>query len=133
MADRAFIVLDAPDKRDEARRAIGVAPKGHVVTIRAPSRSLDQSAKFHAICHDLAKSGLCWGDRPRDADEWKFLLVSAHAVATKEPGELLLGLENERVMLRESTAAMSVARMSSLLEYALAWSAQHLAEGVIAR
>lgn len=125
MSNRTFIVLDSPDRREQARAAIGMAPKGHTVTIRPANRSLDQSAKFHAICHDLAKSGFCWAGRPRDADEWKFLLVSAHAVATKEPGELLLGLEGERVMLRESTAAMSVARMSSLLEYVTAWVAQH--------
>lgn len=114
-----------PVQRSDATAALARAPDGYVCEVRPPRRNNDQSAKFHAICHDLAKSNLEWSGKRRDADEWKFLLVSAHAVATKEPGELLLGLENERVMLRESTAAMSVGRMSSLLEYAIAWATSH--------
>jgi hypothetical protein len=128
LTDAVIIRLDGPDDRDRSCDMVRIAPKGHVVTIRPAKRSLDQSAKFHAICADLAKSELEWppdghGKR-RAADEWKFLLVSAHAVATKVPGELMLGLEGERVMLRPSTAAMSVAEMTSLIEYCLAFAAQ---------
>lgn len=125
MSDRQTIPLIDHAARSRAVAAINAAPMGHVAVIRPPSRSLDQSARFHAMCHALAKSPLEWAGKRRDADEWKFLLVSAHGVATKEPGELLLGLEQERVMLRESTAAMSVARMSSLIDYAAAFCASH--------
>ncbi len=125
MTDAVIIRLDGPDERDRACDMVRIAPRGHVVTIKAAKRSLDQSAKFHAICADLAKAGSQWADKPRSADEWKFLLVSAHAVATKVPGELMLGLEGERVMLRPSTAAMSVAEMTSLIDYCHAFAAQH--------
>lgn len=123
MTDFRRVLLDGDD-RDRACDMVRIAPKGHVVHIRPAKRSLDQSAKFHAICGDMAKAGFDWGGKKRDADEIKFLLVSAHAVATKRPGELMLGLEGERVMLRPSTAAMSVAEMSSLLEYSIAFCAQ---------
>lgn len=124
MLDRqTFHLLNTPTCR-EAQDAIMRAPNGYVCEIRPPRRKDDQSAKFHAICNDLAKAKVEWAGKPRDAADWKFLLISAHAVATNDPGELLLGLEGERVMLRESSAAMSVARMSSLLEYTIAWAAQ---------
>lgn len=128
MTEQATFRLLCPKDRALARRAVEGAPEGYVCVVRPPKRSLDQSAKFHAICADFAKSGFVWPQpgiaKHRTADEWKFLLVSAHAVATKVPGELMLGLEGERVMLRPSTAAMSVAEMTSLIEYCLAFAAQ---------
>ncbi len=118
-------VLHTGYAKGQAMRAVNTAPDGYVCVVRPPKRSLDQSAKFHAICQDLAKSEAMWDSERQDADAWKFLLVSGHAVATKVPGKLMLGLEGERVMLRPSTAAMSVAEMTSLIEYCLAWCAQH--------
>lgn len=49
------------------------------------------------------------------------LLVSGHAIATKEGAEVVAGIEGEIVPIRESTARMSVGRASSLIEYALAF------------
>ena len=124
MTDQATFRLLSPRDRALARRAVEGSPEGYVCIVRPPKRSLDASAKFHAICGDMAKAGFEWAGKKREADEIKFLLVSGHAVATKVPGELMLGVEGERVMLRPSTAAMSVAEMSSLLEYSLAFCAQ---------
>lgn len=95
------------------------------VTAQESTRSLDQNAKFHAICSDLAASGLDWAGKRRDAAEWKVLLVSGHATATREGSEVVQGLEGELVNLRESTALMSVRRSSSLIEYALAFCAMN--------
>ena len=61
--------------------------------------------------------------KPRSAAQWKVLLVSGHAVATKNEAEIVPGLEGEFVNLRESTALMSVKRSSSLIEYATAYLA----------
>ncbi len=93
--------------------------------ISKPSRSLDQNARFHALCSDLERSGFAWAGKPRSAEAWKVLLVSGHAVATKQPQDVTLGLENELVNLRESTASMTVARSSSLIEYAQAFCAMN--------
>ena len=99
---------------------------GHrmVVEVRPETRSLDQNAKFHALCTDFEKSQVQWAGKPRTAAQWKVLLVSGHAVATKEGAEIVPGLEGEFVNIRESTANMSKARGSSLIEYTLAFGAQ---------
>ncbi len=115
---------------DMARRGVGdfarIVPEGTVVTFTEPTRSGGQSAKFHAICGDLARAGVLWMGKPRTAAQWKVLLVSGHAVATKEGAELVHGLEGELVNLRESTATMTKRRSSSLIEYAQAFAAQHM-------
>lgn len=108
-----------------AINAIAGAEDGMVVTLRKPKRSLDQNAKFHALCDDIARSRIEWYGRSRTAEEWKVLLVSAHSAATGKGCEMVQGLEGELVQVRESTAAMTVARSSSLIEYTVAWATQH--------
>ena len=93
-----------------------------VVEVKPMTRSLDQNAKFHAICSDVAKQAKYAG-RKLSLEQWKVLFVSGHAIATKEGAEMVPGLEGEFVNLRESTANMPVARMASLIEYVQAWCA----------
>lgn len=118
---RTFILAHAEARR-RALAYIAEAPQGYVVTVSEPTRSSDQNAKFHAICADLA--GQEWAGKPRDATAWKVLLVSGHAVATKQGAEMVPGLEGEFVNIRESTALMSKSRGSSLIEYAMAFAAE---------
>lgn len=96
---------------------------GDVIEARSPTRNLEQNAKFHAICSDIARETLYAG-RKLDVHQWKVLLISGHAVATKEGAEIVPGLEGEFVNIRESSAAMSKKRAASLIEYALAYCAQ---------
>lgn len=98
---------------------------GHRITLSVEEerRSLPQNAKFHALCRDLELARVEWAGKPRCADEWKLLLISGHTVATKAQSEVVPGLEREFVILRESTAHMDKARMSSLIEYAEAFVA----------
>lgn len=114
---------------DTARRLAAahcqIAADGIVVTFQEPIRTLEQNAKFHAMCSDIVKSGLNWAGKPRTAAQWKVLLVSGHAIATKEGAEIVPGLESEYVNLRESTALMSKKRGASLIEYSLAFGSQH--------
>ena len=100
---------------------------GHRLTVgfETEKRTLDQNAKFHAVCADVEKSGFVYLGKPRSAQQWKVLFVSGHAVATGEPVEMVPGLEGEYVNLRESTAAMLKERKSSLIEYTLAWCAMN--------
>ena len=97
---------------------------GHVlkITIGDITRTLEQNAKFHSICDDIAKAGFVWHGKKRNAEQVKVLLVSGHAMATGEGVEVVAGLEGEFINLRESTALMSVKRSSSLIEYATAWA-----------
>ena len=91
------------------------------VSVHEETRTLPQNAKFHGIATDLAKSPLEWAGKRRQAPQWKVLLVSGHAVATKSESEIVPGLEGEFVNLRESTALMSISRGSSLIEYSTAF------------
>lgn len=111
------------DNAIKAIRALSIPPESKplVVEIKPLTRTLDQNAKFHAICSDIARQAEYIGRR-LDASQWKVLLVSGHAVVTKIGADMVPGLEGEYVNLRESTAQMPVARMASLIEYATAYA-----------
>jgi hypothetical protein len=105
-------------------KAMLIAQHDLVADFRPATRSSEQNALFHALCGDIAASGIEWFGRTRTPDEWKVLLVSGHAIATGGRADMVPGLEGEPVNLRESTARMSVARKTSLIEYTLAFGAQ---------
>ena len=115
------LILDDGPVRDRALDAVREAAAGLVVQIKEPTRNQEQNAKFHALCSAIAKSGYPWAGKPRSAAAWKVLLVSGHAVATKETAEVVPGLEGEFINIRESTALMSKTRASSLIEYSVAF------------
>ena len=115
-------VLAHDTARQRAIEAIQGAPEGYVVTILEPTRKEAQSSKFHAICTDIAKSGLEFAGKRRDKDTWKLLLISAHAHVTRQGAEVVAGLEGEWLNIRESSASMGVKRMASLIEYSEAYA-----------
>lgn len=125
MTDKRSFVLAHPEARRRAMAAVADAPDGYRVEIREPKRTDGQNDRFHAICTDIAKSGLMFAGKRRSAAQWKVLLVSGHATATAEGSEMLPGIEGEFVNLRESTALMSIKRGSSLIEYATAYAVSH--------
>ncbi len=91
-----------------------------VIEIRDLKRNEDQNAKFHAMCGDVATQARYMG-RKLTLLQWKHLFISAHAVATGVPADMVPGLEGEFVNIRESSADMGVRRMASLIEYVMAW------------
>jgi hypothetical protein len=121
MTDRQSFRLVNDRVRANASKAVAEAPSGFVVTIAPQKRSNDQNDHFHAICTDLANSPHQWFGKRRNKEEWKALLVSAHAKATNDDGEVIPGLEGELVAIRESTARMGVRRAASLITYSLAY------------
>ena len=107
--------------RANALNAVKSAPDKFIIDIRKPTRKLTQNAKFHARVADLSRQ-VQWGDNWLKPEQWKVLLISGHAVATKQEADVLPGLEGEYVNIRESSAQMSVKRMASLIEYTTAWA-----------
>ncbi|EET5596545.1 recombination protein NinB [Escherichia coli] len=99
--------------------------KDKPVTIRITDykRNLDQNAKFHAMVADISRQ-VQWYGRWLKPEQWKVLLISGHAVATKQEADVLPGLEGEYVNIRESSAQMSVKRMASLIEYTTSWAVE---------
>ncbi len=122
--DKRYFVLAHETARNRAAIALKEAPEGYQVTIEPQKRSGAQNRIFHALCGDIARSGVQWAGKVRNAEEWKVLLISGHAVATKEAGEVVPGLEGEFVSIRESSARMTKARANSLIEYTLAFCAK---------
>jgi hypothetical protein len=121
---RHFVFSHAQARQRACDYAEHEAPEGCEVIFQKPRRNSEQNAKFHALCRDLAKSDRQWAGKRRSLEEWKVLLISGHSVATKQGAEMVLGLEGEFLNIRESTARMSKARMSSLIEYAQAFVAE---------
>ncbi|TWG90365.1 NinB protein [Mesorhizobium sp. J18] len=121
MGSRKTFVLINDRVRNNALEAVRYAAEGYVVTIAQPTRSSEQNAKLHALLSDLARSDLKWAGKRRSMEEWKALIISGHAVATKQGGEVVPGLEGEFVAIRESSASMSVSRAASLIEYLTAF------------
>jgi NinB protein len=123
--EKRIFFLNHSTARNAAMHTIAHSPEGWKVTIEPPKRSGEQNSLFHALCGDIARSGMTWLGKPRTGKEWKVLLVSGHAVATKEEAEIVPGLEGEFVNIRESTASMGKKRGSSLIEYTLAFCAEN--------
>lgn len=116
------LVITGDASRAAAIYAIIAANIGQVVTIKDGDRTADQSAKFHAICGDVARQAK-WGGKKLTPEQWKVLFVSGHSVATGQGADVVMGLEGEWANLRESTAQMSKSRMASLIEYCQSWCA----------
>lgn len=125
MTIKATYELSSKMARIAASKHCMVAPDGTVVNFEDGKASNGQKARFHSICRDFEKAEHPFAGKPRTAEQWKILLISAHATATREEAEVVEGLEGELVNLRESTARMSRQRSASLISYAMAYAAEH--------
>lgn len=122
---KTFFLINPQIQLNAAKFVQGLpTDAGHplMVVIQEPTRNSEQNALLHGMLGELAIKAT-WGGEKRSADAWKVLMVSAHAIAEGQPCELVKGLEGELVNIRESTAKMSVKRLSSLIEYIQAWAA----------
>lgn len=118
------LIITGEVSRKAICRHVLAAPLGEAVTIAPETRSQQQNRLLHPLLTDIAKQAK-WMGKPRSMLQWKVIMVSAHAIATGEPNELVIGIEGEVVNLRESTAAMSKKRFASLVDYVLAWGAMN--------
>lgn len=91
-----------------------------------PRRSLDQNARFHAICADMAAQ-FPWAGQAIDTEGWKRLLVDAWArVEGKGQGRVVPSIDGQSVVnLGIQTRKMSVADMTDLMAFAEAWATEH--------
>lgn len=128
MSKRIYRLVHAEARRRAAADCMAAEDKW-IVTISEPTRNGEQNARFHAMCSDVAKQSVFMGTK-RTALQWKVLFISGHAIATGIGADMVPGLEGEYVNLRESSASMSIKRMSSLIEYTLAWC---VSNGVVLR
>lgn len=97
---------------------------GTVIKTGPKTRSLEQNAKLHAMFGELAAQAKYMG-RTLTAHQWKTLMISGHSIAIGIGVDMMPGIEGEFINVRESSAQMSVARMTSLIEYVHAWGAEN--------
>ena len=126
MSEKRTYKLVSDQVRAHCIDEIARAPLGKVVIVQDPTRTLEANAKLHAMLTDISKQRDYMGKR-RDVEFCKGLFVSAHAIATGKPCEIVPGLEGEFIAIRESTATMSGKKLASVIEYIAAWAAH---EGV---
>ena len=118
------LIITGEVARKAICRHVLAAPLGEVVTIAPETRTQQQNRLLHPLLTDISKQAK-WMGKPRSMLQWKVIMVSAHAIATGEPNEMVIGIEGEVVNLRASTAAMSKKRFASLLDYVISWSAMN--------
>lgn len=97
-----------------------------------PTRTLEQNAKFHAICGDLAKQKE-WppgSGKKRDTEGWKRLLVDAWArESQRRQAEIVPSLDGEGLVnLGIQTHRIKIVEMSELIEWAQAYCAENNVE-----
>lgn len=123
MTEKRLMVVGLSN-RPYIKQQIDLLEVGDQVRVGPPDRLLVQNARFHAMCGDIAKQQKYLG-RTLSLGQWKTLMISAHMIETGEGADIVPGLTGEFVNLRESSAAMSIRRMASLIEYVACWGAEN--------
>lgn len=123
MTDKRVFRITPTNRRHVAEQVANL-PEGYVIKAGPPTRSLEQNAMLHAMFSELAKKAKYMG-RTLTAYQWKHLLISGHSIAVGLAPEIVPGIEGEWINIRESSASMTVARMTSLIEYVHAWAAEN--------
>lgn len=121
MSDKRVFRITPTNRRHVAEQVSNL-PEGFVIKAGPPTRSLEQNALLHAMFGELEQKAKYMG-RKLTAYQWKNLLISGHSIAVGLTPEIVPGIEGEWINLRESSASMTVARMTSLIEYIHAWAA----------
>ena len=106
--------------RDRAIQLIRCAPVGWRVIIAEPRRSLDQNAKLHAMIDDWARQVQHYG-RTLSVRTWKVIFLRELDIER----EIVPSLNgDELISVGRSTAELSKAEMSELIELILAEGAK---------
>ncbi len=90
-----------------------------MVSVKAPTRTLDQNAKFHAMLSDVSRAKP--EGRRHTPDEWKHLFMNACGWDC----QFLEGLDGRPFPIGFRSSRLSKAQMSSLIEFIGAYGSQH--------
>ena len=104
--------------RQRAIQAVQSAPAGHVVTIKEPTRSLDQNALLWPLLTELSEQVNWYGQRLAP-DEWKDVMTAGLKKQKAVPG-----IDGGFVMVGSRTSKMSKAEFSDLVELIYAFGAE---------
>ena len=109
--------------RQRALEAVKNAPDGYIVTVRGPTRNLEQNAALHALLQEIAETRQ-WAGQLLDVEDWKRLLTAAWMRATGRGIRLVPALDGQGFdALYQRTSTLTKAEMSELIDYIQAWRA----------
>jgi hypothetical protein len=121
-------ILANDQVRYRAVTAVQQALQGYVVTIKPPTRSLEQNAKLHAELTEIAAT-VPWAGKLRDVTTWKRLLTASWLRARGEAVEVLPALDGHGIdVIFEPTSQMTGAQVRELLDYIGAWRSEWIDE-----
>jgi hypothetical protein len=117
-------ILSHDTARQRALSAVSAAPEGMVVEIKEPTRSLEQSAKLHAMLGDVAAQ-VEWHGMKLHKDIWKRLCTAAMLRELGESPMLVPSLDGHGVeIIYEKTSTMGVRMMAALIEWVYAFGGE---------
>lgn len=113
------VILEGNRAREQARRLIDCAPAGSVVTVKPPSRSVDQNDLMWSLLTDLSRAKP--QGRRHTPDMWKCLAMKAagHHV------QFLEGLDGEPFPVGFRSSKLTKRQMTELLEFIFAYGDEH--------
>lgn len=121
---RQRFILAHDRARELATSAVWRAPDRMMVEIKPVTRTLDQSARFHAMLTDIVKSGFTHDGRRFDVEDLKTLFVSAWMIETGRRSDVVKGFSGEAVQLRRSTTTFTKEEMGELMDLVEAFAAE---------
>lgn len=105
--------------RKNAILAVQEAPQGHVVSIKAPTRSLMQNNRLWALLTDVSRQ-VDWYGRKLTPENWKDVFTAA-----MKKQDVVPGIEGGFVVLGMSTSKMTKQEMVDLQTLIEAFGAEH--------
>jgi hypothetical protein len=105
--------------RKRALAYVADCPAGWVVTVKPPTRSLEQNDKMWAVLTDLARQ-LQWHGQYLTKEEWKDVCTAA-----LKRQKVVPGIDGGFVVIGAHTSRMSKSDVSDVIEFAQAFGAQH--------
>ena len=102
-----------------AKRLIDEAAPDEVVSIRKPTRSLDQNAKMWAMLTDIAKAEP--EGRKHTPEQWKAIFMQAAGWEVA----FIAGLDGHFFPVGFKTSKMTMKQMADLIEWIQSYGDQH--------
>ena len=119
MSDKITIKLIDGERRTRAAQAIHRVPDDWVVTIAPPTRTLDQNALLWPLLQDISRAKPM--GRKHTPDDWKAIMMSACGWEC----QFQEGLDGRPFPLGFRSSQMTKAQFSNLIEFILAFAADH--------
>lgn len=119
MTDKVTIKLVGPEQRKRAYDFLLRAPADYVVTIAPPTRTLDQNAMLWPLLEAISRAEPM--GRKHTPDDWKAIMMSACGWEC----QFQEGLDGRPFPLGFRSSQMTKAQFSNLIEFILAFCAEH--------